>query len=113
MRRGSALALGLLAAFAGWSAVAAELAGRRLQAIAVLGGLIAYFGLELWRTRRRRLPWWTAFRPPIWFDPVAYVALIAAPIFAKAVAHVDVGWLGVAFAVELCFIELVGRSRTR
>ena len=38
---------------------------------------------------------------------------VTAPIFAKAVAHFDVGWLGVAFAVELCFIELVGRSRTR
>jgi hypothetical protein len=113
VRRGSPLALAILAAFAVWSAVAALLAGHRLQAVAVLGGLVCYLGLEVWRARRRRLPVWTAFRPPVWFDPVAYVALIAVPIFAKAVAHFAIGWLGVVFALELGFVELVGRVRTR
>src|SRR5207248_3325638 len=56
LRRGSPLALGLLAAFAGWSVAAAELAGRELQAIAVLTGLVAYLALEVWRAHRRRLP---------------------------------------------------------
>jgi hypothetical protein len=113
LRRGSPLALGLLAAFAAWSSAAAELAGSQLQAIAVLTGLVAYLALEAWRARRRRLPLWTALRPPIWFGPVAYLGLIAAPIFAKSVGHFAVGWLGVAFAVELAFLELVGRRRTR
>jgi hypothetical protein len=113
MRRGSPLALGLLAAFAGWSVAAVELAGRQLQGIAVLSGLVAYLGLEVWRTRRRRLPLWTAFRPPVWFDPVAYVGLIVVPVFAKSVAHFAVGWLGPVLAAELAFLELVGRMRTR
>jgi hypothetical protein len=103
----------MLAAFAAWSVAAALLAGHRLQSVAVLGGLVCYLGLEVWRTRRRRLPLWTAFRPPVWFDPVAYVGLIAVPIFAKAVAHFAIGWLGVVFALELAFVELVGRARTR
>jgi hypothetical protein len=113
LRRGSPLALGLLAAFAGWSAAAAELAGGQLQSLAVLAGLLAYLGLEVWRTHRRRMPLLTALRPPAWFDPRAYVVLLAAPIFAKSVAHFDVAWLGVAFAGELVFLELVGRRRTR
>jgi hypothetical protein len=113
LRRGSPLALGLLAAFAGWSVAAAELAGRQLQAIAVLTGLVAYLALEVWRAHKRRLPLWTAFRPPVWFDPVAYLGLIAAPIFAKSVGHFAVGWLGPVFAGELAFLELVGRRRTR
>ena len=112
MRRGSPLALGLLAAFAGWSAAAALLAGQRLQGIAVLGGLVAYLALEVWRARRRRLPLWTAVRPPVWLDPRLYVLLILAPVFARAVAHFAVGWLGLVFAVELAGVELVGRRRT-
>ncbi len=113
MRRAGPLALGLLVSYGAWSIAAAELAGRRLQAIAVLGGLVAYLALEAARARRRRAPLWTALRPPVWFDPRLYVLLILAPVFARAVGRFALGWLGAVFAGELLLVELTGWRRTR
>lgn len=119
MRRAGPVAVVLLLGFAAASVVSVHVAGSQGQSAVVFLGVLAHFVLDALRVRARLrgLPvseWLPhALRPPAWVDRRLYVLLIVAPIFVRSLLHFRIGWLGLAFALELLALELLGRRRTR